>query len=233
MNVQLYNSLIDAKNFLITVDNNEEKLKRIEGEISISGAMFKPCFPFPKHKKFEWKMFWWLFFVGFYISGFIYMWYIHWYNNKEDKKYESKVKKWKNSAEGKIAMQKTEEYRKELNKKYEIKKAEYGKYFAINYPKYSYLVGELKTRESVKREIKYINGLMGHVKNGAPTLEIAQQRYGEDLRFISEMEEKREEREREEARRKEQMNALEAIAKNQERTNDELRRLREKYVDRY
>lgn len=233
MNVQLYNSLVEAKKFLITVDNNEKELERIKGQISVSGATFKPYFPLPKEKKFEWLKFWFFFAFGFQIGGFIYWWYIRRYNNKKYEEYESKVEKWKNSAEGKIAMQKTEEYRKELNEKYEIKKAESIKYFSANHSKYSYLVGDLKTRESIEHKIAYVTELMEFVKDGEPTLSSAKQRYAVIHEAMYDYKMECEKREQEEQRHKERIKALENIAKNQERANDDLRRLREKYVDRY
>ena len=84
--------------------------------------------------------------------------------------------------------------------------------------------------DNVKHQIEYDEGLMRYVKNGAPTLSEAQRRYGEDLRFERELEEKREREEWEERRHKEEIQALDTIAKNQQKTIDELNRMyREKY----
>lgn len=228
MNTQLYNSLIQAKNFLITVRNNEEDLRHRKELIKLTPSFHRPYVigSSRKRKKFEWSIFFYLCFLTTFIGGIIYKLYIDSYNKKIERKEKSEIDKWENSPEGIKAKADAKRDIEKQEREYETKRIEYGRYFSENYPKYSYIFSyRIKTVEDVKREIEYVNGLIGHVKNGAPTLSEAMQRYGEDLRFADELEEKCKKREIEDRRHKEEMQALNTIAKNQEKTIDELNRL--------
>ena len=231
MNTQLYNSLVQAKNFLITVENNQEDLRHRQELIKLTPATYSPYVFASKHKKFEWGTFIFLCLLTTFIGGIIYALYIDNYNKKIKQKEKSKMEQWENSMEGKQAKADAEKDIERQKKEYETKKAEYGRYFSENYPKYScYFSNSIKTVTDVKHQIKYINGLIWYVKNGAPTLSDAMRRYGEDLRFEAELEKQRESGELEERRHKEEIQALDTIAKNQQKTIDELNRMyREKY----
>ena len=233
MNTQLYNTLVRAKNFLITVEKNEEDLELRRGRISVTNTNPYVLTPKEMHKEFNWLIFMvLLMFVGPF--ALIYSFYIYNHNRKAKKKLRH-LDELINSEENIKRTKENERDVEEQKKEYETKRMEYGRFFSENYPKYSYIFAyKIKTVEHVKDQIKYVSGVIEHVKNGASTLSEAQQRYGEDLRFIAEIEESREQREAEERRYKEEMKALDTIAKNQERTNDELNRIyRDTFLKRH
>lgn len=223
MNTQLYNQLIQAKNFLITVEKNESDLVYRKEEIKIANANHHVLTPKEMPKKFSWIIF--LLLLECCGAGIIYALYIFFHNQKAKKK-QKQLDELYNSPKEVQKRKDNEMYAEFRKKEYEAKRIEYGRYFSENYPKYSYIFPyEIKTVEHVKSHIKYVDGLIEHVKNGASTLSEAQQRHGADLRFIANLEEKREQREIEERRYKEELNALNTIARNQEKTVDELERL--------
>lgn len=60
MNTQLYNSLIQAQNFLVTVKSNEDDLIRRKELIRNTSATYRPFFPNYNHKDFSWITFYFL-----------------------------------------------------------------------------------------------------------------------------------------------------------------------------
>lgn len=238
MNTQLYNSLISAKEFLITVEKNEKDLQHRKSKIT--GTYFNPYVLSPKDqpKKFSWVKFYLLLCLDG--LGIIYAIYIYCHNRKSKKKQEY-LDKLSNSPEElsrkKAALEESENLRIE----YEKKLAEYKKYYSENYwNKLGFLpdwARKIETVDVISYRIEYIDGLIHYVKRGAKTLNEAMELYGKELREIEAIKEQREEQreyqKRMEVQHQKEIDALNTIAKNQEKANDELEKLRREYVDRW
>ena len=235
MNTQLYDYLVQAKQFLIRVQNNEHDLQcrrnTIKNSYYIDDKYIRNALKLKNTSNFKWSIFILASILTAGFGGFIYMMWAGKSDEKLIKKEKEEIENWKTSPQGIKAKAEEKKVIDSLEKEYETKRAEYGKYFSDNYQKYSNVFSyKIKTVDNVKHQIEYVEGLMRYVKNGAPTLSEAQRRYGEDLRFERELEEKREREELEERRHKEEIQALDTIAKNQQKTIDELNRMyREKY----
>ncbi|MBQ8766637.1 MAG: hypothetical protein IJZ16_07520 [Clostridia bacterium] len=227
MNTQLYNTLVRAKNFLITVEKNEEDLKWRRDRIFVTNTNPYVLTPGEMPKEFNWGIFiMLLMFVGPF--AFIYSFYIYNHNRKAKKK-QKHLDELINSEENIKRTRENEKSVEEQKRELKIKEVEYKKYYSDNYWSCLNFLDEdertFKTVEDIIRLRKYIDGLLNYVKNGVDTLEKARRYYGDELRELAAIEERREREELLERRHKEEIAALNTIARNQERTNDELDRL--------
>lgn len=227
MNKQLYNSLKTAREFLVTVEKNEkdliartEHIKTVYVDRYILWGKEKP-------KEFSWLKFYLLLCLDG--IGIIYALYIYFHNRKAKKK-QAELNKIANSYE--IISKKREE--EQIR---EAKLKEYKKFYSDNYwDKLGLLpdwARKFETVESISHRIEYIDGLIRYVRSGAKTLDEAMENYGRELRMIDALKEQREYQEYLEEQHEQRMDALNTIAKNQEKANDELERVRRKYVDRW
>lgn len=227
MNTQLYDSLKSAREFLVTIEQNEkdllyraEHIKAVYVDRYILSGKEKP-------KKFSWLKFYLLLCLDG--IGIIYALYIYFHNRKAKKK--AIKTRWN------CQFVRNNQQKAGRRKNREIKLNEYKKFYSDNYwNKIGFLPEwqrKFKTVDDISRTIKYVDGLIRHVKNGAKTLDEAMKNYGQELRMLAEIEEQREYREHLEEINKQQIDALNRIAKNQEKANDEIEKIRRKYVDRW
>lgn len=184
-----------------------------------------------------------LFFLNLGIFSIIYALYIHFHNKKINEK-QVAYNKLANSPEEQNRKAEALEKREKLNAELENKTSEYKKYYSENYIKKLGFLPEwarkIESVDDIAQRIKYIDGLIHYVKYGAKNLNEAMNLYGEELREIEKHREEKEHREQEAAYRKhldkqhqDEIDALNEIAKNQEKTNSELERIRQRYVDRW
>ena len=245
MNIQLYNALNQARDFLITVKKNEDDIVRRKELIKRAPIDYKPTSiyfktnPY-KHKDFSWGTFFLLFFVCAPVLCPIYILYLYFCNRKYRKamrEQQRAIDNWENSTEGMKLAQEIQESIEKQQKELDEIIAKYQKYYSDNYYKCLGFLPDwartFKKVDDISNRINYIDGLIRYVKRGAETLDDAMGYYAEELREEWAREEYLESQEHLEELQKESIEALNAIAKNQERTNDELDRIyRERFVNR-
>lgn len=234
MNTQLYNQLKSAREFLMTVDKNEKDLQHRTSQIRLAYVNPYVLSPKDQPKQFSWIKFYLLLCLDG--LGIIYALYIYCHNRKSKRK-QKKLDKLSNSPEELRKKRAALEEREKLKIELENKTAEYKKYYSENYwKKLGFLPAwarKIETVDDISYRIKYIDGLLRYVKCGAKTLDDAMDYYGNELREIDAREEQRERQERMEEQYQKEIDALNAIAKNQEKANNELEKLRQEYVDRW
>lgn len=216
MNTDLYNSLVNAYNFLNNDEKNARKVERQKNELWLCKADLNSNIPKYEEKKINWFVAWILICV-FLPVGVLYIAIKVMKNKASRKKYDQEVKTLLNSPN-------EIEYRRQkqaaiinaelLLERYKKEKEEY---FNANYQKcLGFLPECLRKKESIESLIHY-------VKTGqANTLDKAWSIYAKDLRDLDTLREQREEKELREYHYKEAQNTLDRIARNQEKINHEL-----------
>lgn len=245
MNTKLYITLVQAWNFLATVEKNENDLIHREKLIKSTPIDYKIKY-WPasltwhsnkyKYKEMSWGMLlFWIFCCP--LFAVLYPFYIYFCNRKYRKamrEHEKAVDNWNKSPEGVKLNQDIQESIEKQQKELVEKKAEYKKYYSDNYYKCLGFLPDwarkIKTVEDVSHRKDYIDGLIRYVKSGAKTLDVAMEYYGKELREKQEILDSIERQKRLEQFQKENIAALEAIARNQEKTNEELERI---YLEKY
>lgn len=227
MNKELYNSLESAREFLVTVEKNEKDLLSRAEHIKTVYVDRYILWGKEKPKKFSWLKFYLLLCLDG--IGIIYALHIYFHNRKAKKK-QAELDKIANSYEITGKKRKEEQIR-------EAKLSEYKKFYLDNYwNKLGFLpdwARKFETVDSISYRIEYIDGLIRYVRSGAKTLDEAMENYSRELRMIDALKKQREYQEHLDEQHKQRMDALNTIAKNQEKSNDELERMRRKYIDRW
>lgn len=203
MNTQLYNSLISAREFLITVEKKGKDIQHLKKEATTGGVTFSEVMsriPDAKDrpKEFSWGtclLLTWLTGIG----GIIYSIYISRYNAKCNEKWKKKQEMLSSTPEAIKRKNEILNYREEKKKELKSKTIECNKYFSDNYyQKLGFLpdwARKIETIEDIIHQREYIEGLIYQVKYGAQTLSEAMERHGIVLREIAEIEERKEQRE--------------------------------------
>lgn len=216
MNVSLYNALVNAYNFFINDEKKREEIKKCEGNLFVHKYEHSMHIPVFQEEPISWTdaILWLL--ICFPI-GLIYILSNKIKNNKNRKKYEKNKQKLLNTP-AEI------EYRS--NKKKAITEAEIAleqarqardMYYRNNYEKcLSFLPKGYRNKEDIEALIHY-------VKSGlANSLDTACSLRAESIREINESRMHEYEKMDQERRHRETQEALETIARNQEKTNHEL-----------
>lgn len=219
-----------ARGFLLKVKENEENLQRMKSPIY--GLEFKDVHEFPEleQEKFSWALLLFLALISDGILAIIYALYSH-FRNKKIRKRNEKIMNSTKEIERCKRMQKVR-----TNNQLEIdeKTAAYKKFYADNSLNYLGFLPEwvrnIETIDDITYRISYIDGLIGYVKVGASNLNEAIEQYSNHLIELDEMEKRKELQDEREKRHREEMDALDTIAKNQEKTNDELNKI---YTERF
>lgn len=233
MNIELYNSLMGARGFLLKVKENEENLQRMASPSY--GLDFKDYKgPELEQEKFSWGLLLFLALISDGILAVIYALYRHFCNKKIRKRNEKIM----NSPQEIERAKRIKEIRAKNQIEIDKKTSEYKKFYDDNYWRYLGFLPEwtrsFETVEDIANRISYLDFLIGYVKIGANTLDEAMERYADFLIELDEMERRKEIREEAEKRHKEEIEALNDIARKQEQTNDELRRIyTEKFNKRF
>lgn len=234
MNTQLYNSLVLAKEFLINVEKNEKDIQHRKDQILMAYTNPYVLPPEDHPKEFNFILF--VILLSFCGAGIIYALYICLHNLKSKRK-QAELDRLYNAPEEQrrrnAALAERERLKIELDKKI----AEYKNYYSSNYwSKLGFLpdwARKIETIKDISNKIQYLNGVIYYVKRGAKSLDDAMEDYGRELRELDALEEQREHRRHMEEKQQQQLDALNTIAKNQRKTNDELERIRREYVDRW
>lgn len=240
MNTKLYNALVQAWNFLATLEKNEKDLIRRQELINRTPIDYKikygPSFPHCNYKEFRWGIFLVLL-LFFPLLSVLYAIYIYLYNWKY-RKVNRTIDNWEKSPDGVKLSQEIQKNIEKQQKEYESKLSEYKKYYSDNY--YIYLgflpswVRKFETVDDISSRKDYIDGLIQYVKCGATTLDNAMEYYAKALREERATEERKEREERLEQLQEKNIEALGTIARNQEKTNDELEKIyRDTFINRH
>lgn len=218
MNVSLYNALVNAYNFFINDERNCEAIKMYESKLrlcKLERAMNTPT-PAFSYEPISWStaILWIL--ICFPI-GLIYILSNKIKNSINQRKYERNKKKLVLSPEEiEVINKKTSEIA-EAEKALQQAKQAQEMYYRNNYERcLSFLPECLRYKNSIA-------SLMHYVKSGqAITLDAAWNLHARDLRELDEMRMRDEEREEQARRHRETQEALDTIARNQEKINREL-----------
>ncbi len=216
MNVALYNSLVKAKQFLVTDKNNRAEAERAKTMIKVMSVDHDIENFIPKEVNSTLLFFLYIFAAPL---GIIYKFHISNYNKKMEKKISKKNKE----------IQSSQEYqRKRAGDLAEVRRyqAEYQRLLTVqkNYYNQNYN-SSLGFLPKWHRNEKNINGLLHYVKNGyANTLQEAINLYAAELRDYESFKEGLEEKRRIEDRHRESQEKMDELIKAQNDLKNEIKK---------